>query len=213
MTALHVLSRSASFERHLAGALATEDPPCIFDSPEKIPAQTPGQSQILLVHAPSFRARLSELLSRGTRSPGRVVGIAADVPNLDEMLAVSRYGVRAYFNSYMADAHYQQMIRLLGTGQTWFPPQLLASALKLARGNLENHSTDASLQILTPREKDVALAVAEGMSNKKIASTFGIAERTVKTHLTRIFEKLEIKDRVSLAIKLRTPPPRMASEG
>jgi DNA-binding NarL/FixJ family response regulator len=52
------------------------------------------------------------------------------------------------------------------------------------------------------REKDVALAVGKGMNNKRIANDLGISERTVKTHLTRVFEKFHVKDRVALAIIL-----------
>jgi DNA-binding NarL/FixJ family response regulator len=45
-------------------------------------------------------------------------------------------------------------------------------------------------------------AVGKGMNNKRIANDLGISERTVKTHLTRVFEKFHVKDRVALAIIL-----------
>ncbi|MCP4040486.1 MAG: response regulator transcription factor, partial [Gammaproteobacteria bacterium] len=102
------------------------------------------------------------------------------------MLHLSQYGIRAYFNSYMADTHYRQMLHLLEAGQTWFVPSLLAKALELARLNSALSSPKPELDQLTPRERDVALAVARGMSNKRIAATLDISERTVKTHLTRV---------------------------
>ena len=48
----------------------------------------------------------------------------------------------------------------------------------------------------------VALEVAKGATNKEIAATLGITERTVKSHLTLIFDKTGVRDRVQLALLL-----------
>lgn len=53
---------------------------------------------------------------------------------------------------------------------------------------------------LTSRQLDVARLVGQGASNKEIARTLGITDRTVKAHLTAIFEKLGIADRLRLAL-------------
>ena len=58
------------------------------------------------------------------------------------------------------------------------------------------------LEGLTEREKDVALAVAEGQSNKLVARELGITERTVKAHLGAVFRKLGVKDRMQLILRL-----------
>ena len=54
--------------------------------------------------------------------------------------------------------------------------------------------------ILTPREVEITRLVGEGVSNKRIARHLAIAERTVKGHLTAIFRKTGIMDRVKLAL-------------
>jgi len=51
--------------------------------------------------------------------------------------------------------------------------------------------------------KDVALEIKEGKSNKEIAVALKITERTVKAHLSHIYEKLDVHDRLSLAMLLR----------
>lgn len=51
---------------------------------------------------------------------------------------------------------------------------------------------------LTKREKEVALLVAEGLSNREIAEKLCIAVKTVENHLTSIYNKLEIKSRAQL---------------
>jgi DNA-binding NarL/FixJ family response regulator len=55
---------------------------------------------------------------------------------------------------------------------------------------------------LTPREQEIAELVGDGNSNKQIARTLSIAERTVKAHLSEIFRKLAISDRLVLALRV-----------
>jgi len=201
-----VLSRSVSFEQHLAAAAPSVEGLRFHHSIEELPGNTGGGRQILLLHASSLAADLNSFVPRLAKRPGLTLAIAADVPLLAQMLLLTQYGISAYFNSYMADTHYQQMLQLLSTGQTWFAPDLLASALELARRAVDTTAGEKLLEQLTPRQREIALAVAKGMSNKKIATAFKITERTVKTHLTHIFRTLELDDRVTLAIKLSSRP-------
>lgn len=58
------------------------------------------------------------------------------------------------------------------------------------------------LDILSPREKDVVDMLMQGKSNKQIAYSLGISERTVEFHLKNIFEKMQVNSRVELILKL-----------
>ncbi len=53
---------------------------------------------------------------------------------------------------------------------------------------------------LTPREREVLRLIASGRSNKEIGAQLGISERTVKTHISNIFSKLELTDRTQAAL-------------
>lgn len=69
----------------------------------------------------------------------------------------------------------------------------------------------AWLRILTDRERQVALRVAHGESNKEVARALGVTERTVKAHVGAVLEKLRVRDRLQLSLVVtgRTqPPPR-----
>ena len=92
---------------------------------------------------------------------------------------------------------------MLTNGQSWFPPELLAQTFKLAQQAVDNAPTVAQLSDLTARENEIATYVAEGMSNREIAQHLGISEPTVKSHLTQIFRKLELNDRVGLVLHLK----------
>ena len=56
---------------------------------------------------------------------------------------------------------------------------------------------------LTRRECEIATLVGNGESNKQIARLLDITERTVKAHLTEVFRKLEIADRLKLALMVK----------
>lgn len=58
----------------------------------------------------------------------------------------------------------------------------------------------AGRELLTPRERQIVRLVAIGDSNKEIAQQLSITERTVKAHLTSIFEKLGCSSRLKLAV-------------
>ena len=53
---------------------------------------------------------------------------------------------------------------------------------------------------LTPREREVLVMVAEGLPNKLIARRLDISEKTVKAHLTRVFERIGVSDRTQAAL-------------
>ena len=60
-----------------------------------------------------------------------------------------------------------------------------------------------NLDILTPKEMEVLNLVAKGYSNSKISKELDIAEVTVKKHIGSMFQKLDVKDRLSLALILK----------
>ena len=67
----------------------------------------------------------------------------------------------------------------------------------------QGHDADVSpspFNELTQRQREVAEMVSQGANNKQIASTLNITDRTVKAHLTAIFEKLGVSDRLQLAL-------------
>lgn len=56
--------------------------------------------------------------------------------------------------------------------------------------------------LLTPRERDIAALVAEGMSNKEIGSQLGIRHQTVRNVLVNVFRKTKTRKRTQLAVKI-----------
>lgn len=74
---------------------------------------------------------------------------------------------------------------------------------KVARVVLDSKRVHRSTVELSPREREVLALVAQGLANKQIARRLGIAERTVKAHLTRVFQAIGVADRTGAALWAR----------
>lgn len=96
-------------------------------------------------------------------------------------------------------------IRAVASGDAVVAPsttrRLLANlAHRLPDPHRAEVAGDPELDRLTPREREVLLAVARGLSNAEIAQALVLAEATVKTHVGRILGKLELRDRVQIVV-------------
>ena len=157
----------------------------------------------MLIHGDSFSAQNLTDALRESSASSYAVAVAEEFPDLGKMLRYANLGVSGYCNAYMAKAHYEQLVLMLQSGQSWFPPSLLTQALAVAHTSVRPEESHEQLLELTSRQRQIALCAAEGKSNKDIAEECGIAERTVKSHLTQIFEKLGVADRIGLVIHLK----------
>ena len=193
---LIIYSKSTSFVDHINRVVDTE----VIHRSTLFPLSAES-GDVCLVYGPSFVEELPVWLEKA-QLKSILIGVAADIPSVEDLLSFTNLGVQGYFNAHMSAPNYAQMLRLLTNGQSWYPPPLLSQAFELARTAIKTPPANNLLDTLTKRERDVALAVAEGKSNKLVASTCNMAERTVKAHLTQIFQKLKVKDRVALVIYL-----------
>ena len=195
---LIVYSASAPFEQFLGNQLDFS-----FEFSPRLLAPVDDPEQLYLLHISGMELAAYEWLLKHVSGKPLHVGVCADVPNIREMLECVRLGAKAYCNSHMAAMHYYQMLQLLGQGQSWFPPQMLEETFRLAQQSVKPAPEQKPLEMLTTREKEIALAVADGKSNRQIADLYDISEPTVKTHLSNIFRKLELRDRVGLVLYLK----------
>ena len=132
--------------------------------------------------------------------------VMSDLPNDDEALAVFALGARGYCNSHASVAVLQQIATVVLQGGLWIGASLMQRMVGMsAQAVSPAPKTPAKdlAALLTPRELEVAQIVVSGASNKEIAAKLGIAERTVKSHVGAIFEKLGVRDRLQLALLIR----------
>src|SRR5262245_29782678 len=126
------------------------------------------------------------------RDPRARVIVLTTYDTDDEIARALKAGAKAYVLKDIAADDLIGCIRDVLAGKTYLAP---AAAAKLAEG--------VTRVQLTPREMATLRLMADGRSNKEIASELAISERTVKTHLGHLFEKLGVTSRTE-AIKVAT---------
>jgi len=153
----------------------------------RLDAGRPVAEQISLVHS----------------SIGRVpVVVLSDRPNDDEALAAFSATAKGYCNSHATAELLQQVDAVVRNGGLWIGEALIHRLVgTLSRIPVAMPSEAAGWHaLLTQREHEVAEAVCAGASNKEVAQRLQITERTVKAHIGSVFEKLNVRDRLQLAL-------------
>lgn len=121
--------------------------------------------------------------------------------NFTEGTHLLSLGVKGYGNINMSKTTMRDALLVITKGNIWLYPEFLQMMITSYSKNLHEVNQE-KLNLLSNREQEIASLVKKGLSNKEIANHSDITERTVKAHLSSIYEKLGIKDRVALVIKL-----------
>ena len=129
-------------------------------------------------------------------------------PKDEDAFALLARGARGYCHVAAAPAQLRLVANTVKNGGFWLPASLLRRVMASAGGLVSQISArkSVSLDDLTKRERQVAQAVSDGLSNREIAERLSISERTVKARLTSVFQKVDVRDRVQLALLLRGGP-------
>ena len=133
----------------------------------------------------------------------RVVAASSN-PSDDKAIEALDAGCAGYCHAYADAETLRQVEQVIEAGQVWIGKNLMGRLLQgTSRIAAVERSDDPDWGIsLTPREREVAILAANGASNLAIASDCDISERTVKAHLTSVFTKLNITDRLQLALRV-----------
>jgi DNA-binding NarL/FixJ family response regulator len=113
----------------------------------------------------------------------------------DKLFAALRGGAAGYLLKDVQPAELVRAIRSAHAGDSPLSPAIATRVVEeVAQGAVSAHDD------LTPRELDVLTLIARGRSNKVIARELGVAEKTVKTHVSHILAKLGVSDRTQAAL-------------
>jgi DNA-binding NarL/FixJ family response regulator len=127
--------------------------------------------------------RLHELV------PGARAVVLSSFIDEDRLLPVVRAGAAGYLLKDVEPAELVAAIRTVHGGGALLHPRVAARLLAEVAGDP-----------LTPREREVLALIGRGMANKVIARELGLAEKTVKTHVSSILAKLGVADRTQAAL-------------
>lgn len=137
------------------------------------------------------------------RSPASRVLVLTSFAEDDRILPAIRAGAQGYLLKDIAPQALAQAIRGVFAGDVQLHPvaarKLMAAA---AQGGAKSQDqlSSAAASGLTERELEVVRLIAAGMSNRSIADRLVVSEKTVKTHVGNILDKLHLEDRTQVAI-------------
>jgi two-component system, NarL family, nitrate/nitrite response regulator NarL len=150
------------------------------------------EQQTVVLSALKEKSAASKILIYGPRKP------------IETQISALKHGARGYFNEILPIEKLAEALNLVLNGEVWVERHVISGLIdEIVKVPTISEAQRVALNTLTPKEMEVAQKVSYGATNKMIAKTMNITDRTVKAHLTTIFQKMEIPDRLSLAIFFR----------
>jgi DNA-binding NarL/FixJ family response regulator len=119
----------------------------------------------------------------------------------DEALAGAlRAGASGFLLKGIPADDLQRAVRTVAEGGAWLDPAVIGRVLSTYRTAVPGRADAAGLDTLTAREREVLTLIGTGRSNAEIAAELVLGEGTVKTHVNRVFAKLQLRDRAAAIV-------------
>jgi len=164
--------------------------------------------QLVMIDPLLFRGHVKSTISRiSTSSPlSRIVVIIDEADRTLDQMSLFKAGAHGFIADDISPSLLTKAIQSVSKGEVWVPRKLISRLIselarsKAAKEGRQDLAARETMAKLTPREFEVAQMVHLGGNNKMIARELDISERTVKAHLSAIFRKLNIANRLHLAL-------------
>ena len=121
----------------------------------------------------------------------------SDAP--EDVVQIVRAGARGYVTKSISGEDLIDAVIRVNEGDAVFSPQLAGFVLDAFSGRTDPATTDAELDLLTPREQEVLQLIARGYLYKEIARRLGISVKTVEAHASSVLRKLQLSTRHELS--------------
>jgi len=150
----------------------------------------PGMSGLEVLH--TIRAK----------SPKTKVLVLSGFFEEELLVEAFEHGAKGYLQKITTHTDLIKAVRATHSGEVWAQPKVLSQVLDslLEKLNTPHLAMSEMHGKLTGREKEVVQRVRHGQTNKQIAADLGISEKTVKSHLSNVFGKLNIGRRLQLLL-------------
>jgi DNA-binding NarL/FixJ family response regulator len=160
------------------------------------------------------RAVINEGLTAQNGQPIKIIILTTF--HLDEYVHDAlRAGAKGFLLKDAASTEIVAAIRAVVAGDAWLGPAVTSRLIDdFVTRPEQNTSTPVQMAQLTPREREVLILLAQGMSNADVAAQLFISEATVKTHLAHVMTKLGVREKAHAVIAayqsglVQPPPPR-----
>jgi len=200
MKIYYLYSKTKEVSKYIVESLKKYEITLIHDSSLLFDVDT--KDSILLLHIESYDEDAVELVKYLLKDLKdlKILALSNNV-NFLNGTALLQAGVKGYGNVYMHNVILEQAVEVIMSLNVWIYPELAQHLIK----NLTKDESinEDKLAKLSKHEKECAILACEGNSNKDIASLLDVQEITIKKHLSSVYKKLSLKNRMELALYFR----------
>ena len=152
------------------------------------------------------------LLEVSERNPSAKALILTAFSEDENILNAAKGGAKGYVMKGVSSSALLQAIKTVNNGGLWIDKEMPAAEAfeEIAQAQLAKLASEPANEAtknLTRRELEILHLVAEGLTNEEIGKRIFISEKTVKTHLTNIFDKLKVNNRFKAALLIMNKAP------
>lgn len=158
------------------------------------------KNSLVVLNYSACKSESESIINELNKNENKVL-ILHRVPDFITAQRVLKYGAMGYGNALMREHFIVSAIQTINENMVWLYPEFTSQLIS----NMPQSKSDKNIQLLklSEREKEVAMLLKEGDTYKVIARQLGITPRTVKAHAQHIYTKLNVKDRLGLALLLK----------
>ena len=109
-------------------------------------------------------------------------------------------GARGYLLKDNAEVDLFRAVQVVALGKPFFSPAIAKTLLEDYMRHMQQRGLEDSYDLLTAREKEILQLLAEGKSNKEVATILDLSTNTVETHRTRIMQKLDLHSAAEIVL-------------
>ncbi len=203
MKKIILFTNMSSIKKHWKNALDNSyDTVSIEDCDELFKYLAKYKDKILVMLDEMSVQNIEDALKKLKEYPNAVILLFNAVPEVYHASTLLGSGIKGYENSYINKENLLKMLSSVEAGNNWLFADLTYFIINKYMQNKKRDEPEF-MSLLTEKEKDIALMISDGLSNKEIAQKEKIALSTVKGHIHHIFEKANVTDRISLALKFK----------
>jgi DNA-binding NarL/FixJ family response regulator len=130
----------------------------------------------------------------------------------EAILRVLMLGVKGFLHEASTAAQFEKAVRMVAAGSLWAPRRVQADLINRLLTALESQRSGVTgVVTFTLREQQVLNLLLDGNSNREIAQSLKIEERTVKSYVTKLMQKMGVKNRTALTMRAQDRSTSMLS--
>lgn len=206
--AILLVTRDADVASRCRRAVSAEHHLEVVDAAAQIVAKLHALAPVVVIlDSEALAAPIDHEVARivGAVGGARVI-VMTPVFDEEEEIALLKAGVKGCCRRGIDPESLRQVLGVASSGGVWVTrmlvPRLVSELRRYAQAARPAgpKKPNERLKLLTQRERDIVMLIVSGASNKEVGEALDISERTVKGHLSNIFQKLDVPDRLKLVL-------------